>query len=90
MGGRGVGGGTERATESFAVGEWTARGRRVAAEELPSEGRIRRARLLGVDGRGGPDGGEREEDGDERQDVRAHFGDVGEILQDGEDGWRAC
>ncbi len=87
-GGRGVGGRTERASEGFTVGEGTARGRGVAAEELPSERRGRRVLLRAVDGGGGPNGGEREEDGDEGQDVGAHFGDIGEVLQDGEDGWK--
>ena len=86
-----VGRGAERTTEGFAVGERTARGGGVAAEELPSERRGRRAFLLvGVEGGGGPDGGEREEDGDEGQDVGAHFRDVGEVLQDGEDGCYVC
>lgn len=87
--GRGLGGGTERATERFAVRERTARGGGVAAEKLASERRVRRTLLLGLDGGGGPDGGEREEDGHERQDVGSHFGDVGEVLQDGENGYKA-
>lgn len=87
--GGGVGGGTERTTKGLAIREGAARAGGVAAEELPAERGRRRALLLlvAVDGGGGPDGGEREEDGDEGQDVGAHFGDVGEVLQDGEDGW---